>query len=241
MPHLPGGYVPAEPEPVAIQGFSAPHLIGRGGFSTVYRAVQERLNRTVAIKVLHVDVSDAPARDRFLNECAAAGKLANHPNIVTVYDSGFTALGEPYLVMEYCDQGSLADRVRNAPLEGGQALSVMVKLAGALATAHAGGILHRPSKSGRSCTYRWPFTKYVHRDLDRFVPRSSRNAAIWANVGSLPLSATATSSSSRRRFARSSAGCSGQPADSPKPASGPPARVASNCSSVSSEEISAQS
>ncbi|MFC3502726.1 serine/threonine-protein kinase [Micromonospora krabiensis] len=129
-----------------IEGYSDPRLVGRGGFSTVYRARQDRLGRDVAIKVLHVDLSHPQARDQFLSECVAAGRMANHPNIVTVYDSGVTAAGEPYLVMEYCEQGSLADWLRRDTLDAARALSILVKLCGALATAHRAGILHRDLK-----------------------------------------------------------------------------------------------
>ncbi len=132
-------------EPV-IEGLSGLQLVGRGGFSTVYRARQERLARDVAVKVLHVDISDPRAREQFHNECAAAGAMANHPNIVTVYDSGVTASGEPYLVMEFCDQGSLADRVRGGALDPATAVTILIKLCGALATAHQFGILHRDIK-----------------------------------------------------------------------------------------------
>ncbi|WBB68298.1 serine/threonine protein kinase [Micromonospora sp. WMMD812] len=132
-------------EPV-IEGFPDLRLVGRGGFSTVYRARQDRLGRTVAVKVLHVDLSDPRARDQFLSECAAAGRMANHPHILTVHDSGVTAAGEPYLVMEFCDRGSLADRLRAGALDAAAALPVLVKLCGALATAHRAGVLHRDLK-----------------------------------------------------------------------------------------------
>ncbi|PZG19517.1 hypothetical protein C1I95_11500, partial [Micromonospora craterilacus] len=137
--------VAAGKQPV-IEGLSALTLIGRGGFSTVYGARQERLARNVAVKVLHVDISDPRARDQFRDECAAAGRLATHPNIITVHDSGVTADGEPYLVMEFCEQGSLADRTSGGPLDAARALPILVKLSGALATAHRAGILHRDVK-----------------------------------------------------------------------------------------------
>ncbi len=136
----------AAQEPVVIAGLSGMQLIGRGGFSTVYRARQDRLGRDVAVKVLHVDMTDAGAREQFLNECAAAGRMADHPNIVTVYDSGFTTAGAPYLVMEYCAQASLADRLRGGPLDLDMALMVLIKLSAALATAHQAGVLHRDIK-----------------------------------------------------------------------------------------------
>jgi hypothetical protein len=132
-------------EPVEIPGFADLRLLGQGGFSTVYRARQVRLDRDIAVKVLHVHPSDEQARSRFLDECAAAGRLADHPNIVTVYDSGFTPTGEPYLVMELC-QGTLAERLRNGPLDVRSGLTILVKLAGALGTAHRAGVLHRDIK-----------------------------------------------------------------------------------------------
>lgn len=130
-----------------IQGFSDLQLIGRGGFSTVYRAHQNAQSRDVAIKVLNVDVQDEAQRARFERECAATGRLGSHPNVMTVYESGINADGKPYIAMELCEGGSLADRIaKSGPLPLDEALHVAIKIAGAVETAHRAGITHRDIK-----------------------------------------------------------------------------------------------
>ncbi len=139
---------PSEPGLVAsLPGYSALEEIGRGGFSIVYRARQEQFSRQVAIKVLSVDHVDDATRRRFARECAVMGALSWHPHIVVVYDTGEAWGGRPYLVMEYLPKGSLADRLRTqGPLEWDEATRLGVQLAGALETAHQGGVLHRDVK-----------------------------------------------------------------------------------------------
>lgn len=120
--------------------------VGRGAYGVVYRARQDRLRRYVAVKVLTTRL-DERAAQRFTQECRALGALSGHPNIVTVHEAGTTAAGEPYLVMPFCDRGSLADRTRGgSPLTWPEALDVGIRLAGALQTAHDAGILHRDLK-----------------------------------------------------------------------------------------------
>src|SRR5436190_6051685 len=81
--------------------------LGRGGMGTVYRALDTKLNRPVAIKFLSDSLSDAAARRRFQREAQMASSL-NHPHILTVYDVG--ELGErQYLVTEFVDGGTLKD------------------------------------------------------------------------------------------------------------------------------------
>jgi serine/threonine protein kinase len=123
--------------------------VGRGGVAVVYRAHQTTFNRDVAVKVLTVAGVDDSVRDLFTAECQALGALSHHPNIVTVFDAGLTPEGLPYLVMEYLPNGSLDDRLqREGALEAGEALSVTVKVAGALESAHRAGVLHRDVKPG---------------------------------------------------------------------------------------------
>ncbi|HEX9342823.1 MAG TPA: serine/threonine-protein kinase, partial [Actinomycetota bacterium] len=130
-----------------VPGYEELEAVGRGGFATVYRARQERFDRTVALKVLAVDLVDERARRRFRRECLLAGRLSEHPNVVTVYDAGTTRAGRPFIAMEYCEAGSLADRLRqHGPLPLDEVLRTGVKLAGALAAAHEAGIIHRDVK-----------------------------------------------------------------------------------------------
>src|SRR5712691_8576565 len=81
--------------------------IGEGGMGTVYRALDTKLNRPVAIKVLSDDLADAAARRRFQREAQMASSL-NHPHILTVYDVGEFE-GRQYIVTEFVDGGMLKD------------------------------------------------------------------------------------------------------------------------------------
>jgi serine/threonine-protein kinase PknK len=126
-------------------GFADADEIGRGGFGIVYRCAQTTLDRVVAVKVLTVEVEDS--RERFVREQQAMGRLTGHPNIVAVLQTGETPSGYLYLVMPYCESGSLQDRIRQVGvLELDEVLRVGVKLAGALESAHRSGIVHRDVK-----------------------------------------------------------------------------------------------
>ncbi|WP_214407763.1 serine/threonine-protein kinase [Pseudonocardia lacus] len=121
--------------------------IGRGGFATVYRARRVAFAQDVAIKVLSGGPVDGDSGARFERERQVLGALAQHPNIVTVYDSGTTADGSPYLVMEYLPGGTLSDQLeRSGPFDVRRVAEIAVKLCGALETAHRSGVLHRDIK-----------------------------------------------------------------------------------------------
>ena len=131
---------------VLPEGFSEATVLGRGGFSTVYRAYQRRFDRWVAVKVLDVEELDDASARRFERECAAIGRISSHPNVLTVFESGFLAPGRPFLVSELC-QGSYADRVRPAdPVPVQEVAQVAFKISSALAAAHAVGMVHRDVK-----------------------------------------------------------------------------------------------
>ncbi|HEX7706142.1 MAG TPA: serine/threonine-protein kinase, partial [Thermoanaerobaculia bacterium] len=122
-------------------------LIGQGGMGQVYRATDTRLDRTVAIKVLPSHLSSSPAlRERFEREARAISSLS-HPHICTLYDVG-NEDGTEYLVMEYVEGESLADRLTRGPLPLDQVLRNGSEIAEALAAAHKRGIVHRDLKPG---------------------------------------------------------------------------------------------
>ncbi|MFE7418123.1 protein kinase [Rhodococcus sp. NPDC057529] len=131
---------------LSAAGFDDAEEIGRGGFGVVYRCSQPDLDRTVAVKVLTVDL-DEENKARFFREQRAMGRLTGHPNIVGVLQVGATDSGVPYIVMPYHPHGSLEARVRkDGPLELDEVLRLGVKIAGAVETAHRLGILHRDIK-----------------------------------------------------------------------------------------------
>ncbi|MER7546622.1 protein kinase [Spirillospora sp. NPDC127506] len=130
-----------------VPGYRVLEQVGEGGFSVVYRAHQERLDRMVALKVLSVGAVDAAAMRRFQRECKITGRLSGHPNIVTVLDTGTTRAGRPYIAMEYFEHGALTDRLaKEGPLPVADVLRIGVKMAGALAATHETDVLHRDVK-----------------------------------------------------------------------------------------------
>jgi len=131
----------------APEGYAGLSRIDQGGFAIVYRALDTRFERTVALKILRSDSLDERRLRRFNAECLAIGRVSSHPNIVTVYDAGTTRGHRPWLAMEYCSGGSLANRVaRHGPLPVAEVISIGTRLCGALSAAHEAGILHRDVK-----------------------------------------------------------------------------------------------
>jgi serine/threonine protein kinase len=132
-----------------IPGLTDLRPLGAGGFATVYRAHQAQLGRDVAVKIDNRVLADERDRRRFLREAHAAARLSGHPHVVGVHDANITAHGTPYMVMELCTGGSLADRLdQRGPLPHEEVRDLGVKLADALAAAHAEGVLHRDIKPG---------------------------------------------------------------------------------------------
>jgi serine/threonine protein kinase len=119
--------------------------IGAGGMGVVYRALDTRLGRPVAVKLLRPDGPiDEACRKRFVQEARAASAL-NHPHIVTVYDIGQDQ-GIDFIAMEYVKGPSLAHVIAQGRLKIQDGLRYAVQIADALAAAHAAGILHRDLK-----------------------------------------------------------------------------------------------
>jgi serine/threonine protein kinase len=121
-------------------------LAGTGGMSSVYRAKDAVLERTVAIKILHEHFSDDPEYiERFRREARALAQL-NHPNIVTVIDRGEHE-GRQFIVFEHVDGETLKSLIdREGPLPVDQALSLVHQIARGLAFAHEHGVVHRDVK-----------------------------------------------------------------------------------------------
>jgi tRNA A-37 threonylcarbamoyl transferase component Bud32 len=128
-----------------VPGLTALSVLARGGYATVYRAVQESVGRDVAVKVENRRLESERDQRRFLREARAAGRMSGHPNVIDLFDAGVTPSGHPYLIMELCE-ASYAERMKTNPLAAVEARDVGVKIADALADAHALGVLHRDVK-----------------------------------------------------------------------------------------------
>ena len=133
--------------PRTIDRYRIEGVLGRGAMAVVYAGYDPQIEREVAIKCLHAGVAaDAGYRRRFLVEARAAGHLT-HPHIVTLFDVGETADGQPYLAMERLPGDTLASRVAR---EGLPPLPVVLELAmqmaSALDYAHANGVVHHDIK-----------------------------------------------------------------------------------------------
>ncbi|HET6824315.1 MAG TPA: protein kinase, partial [Amnibacterium sp.] len=120
--------------------------IARGGMATVYLATDLRLERRVAVKIMHAHLADdASFRDRFIQEARSAARLA-HPNVVNVFDQGQDA-GLAYLVMEYLQGITLRDLLGEyGRLTPDQTMDILEAVLAGLVAAHKAGIIHRDLK-----------------------------------------------------------------------------------------------
>ena len=131
--------------PFSIGDYTLLEVIGRGGMGVVYRALQVKLGRDVAVKMIHENRPLNPEnRHRFLAEAEANARL-DHPGIVPVYEvSEFE--GHPFFSMQLVRGETLADKLRRGPLPQREAARIMVDVCQAIAFAHSQGVLHRDIK-----------------------------------------------------------------------------------------------
>ncbi|MEM7095299.1 MAG: serine/threonine-protein kinase [Actinomycetota bacterium] len=129
---------------LGIPGLEAGYRLGEGGFAVVYRARQTKLDRDVAVKILK-DSDEATLR-RFDREQRAMGRLSQHDGIVTVYESGVTTHGEPYLIMPLLGD-SLDDELRRrGAFAWDEAVRLMAEVASTVGYAHEQSVIHRDLK-----------------------------------------------------------------------------------------------
>ena len=132
----------------SLRSYRIEAKLGAGGMGVVYKAVDSRLGRTAAIKILSTVALNAERERRFVQEAKAASSL-NHPNIVTIYDIDTQEIdGKPlsYIAMEYVAGDTLDHLIGRKGLRIRDVLKYAVQIADALAAAHAAGIVHRDLK-----------------------------------------------------------------------------------------------
>ncbi|HTU02269.1 MAG TPA: serine/threonine-protein kinase, partial [Candidatus Sulfotelmatobacter sp.] len=179
-----GAWEAAEAEAGGIEDTSAPRFaagteigsyriegpIGEGGMGVVFKALDTRLNRPVAVKLLSGRLADAAARRRFQREAQMASSL-NHPHILTVYDAGEHD-GQQYLVTEYIDGGTLREWSRGGGRTWREIVELLSGVADGLATAHEAKILHRDIKPANILVMKSGYAKLADFGLAKLTGES---------------------------------------------------------------------
>jgi Tol biopolymer transport system component/predicted Ser/Thr protein kinase len=159
--------------------------LGGGGMGEVYRARDTRLDRTVAVKILPDHLSDrAELRERFEREARTVASL-NHPHICTLFDIGQQD-GTDFLVMEYLEGETLAERLKKGPLPLDQVLQYAIEISDALDKAHRKGITHRDLKPGNIM-----LTKSGAKLLDFGLAKLKQEATPTASLSQRPTAESA--------------------------------------------------
>jgi serine/threonine protein kinase/tetratricopeptide (TPR) repeat protein len=130
--------------PTRIGHYRIDRKLGEGGMGVVYAARDERLDRTVALKMMSSLTDDETARKRFWREARAAASV-NHPNVCQLYDVGEDS-GELFIAMELLEGEALSERLRRGPLSVSDAMPIGLGILAALSALHARGIVHRDLK-----------------------------------------------------------------------------------------------
>ncbi len=157
--------------PHKLDRFEIVRVLGRGGMGTVYLARDARLGRQVALKVLNPeDLASDERRGRFTREARAAASI-RHQNVGTIYEVDETENGEPFIVMEYCQGETLAQRMRKHPIDAAEFVNLARQLASGVAAAHENGVVHRDIKSANIMIEPDGVVKILDFGLAKLLPR----------------------------------------------------------------------
>src|SRR5678816_2912846 len=147
--------------------------IGAGGMGAVYKAYDNKLQRTVALKLLPPEyVSQQDRRRRFFQEARAASALS-HPHILTIYEVGEDD-GRPYMAMEYVEGQTLREKIKSNGLQLKETLDIAIQIAAGLARAHELGIIHRDLKPENLMLSRDGYAKILDFGLAKLVAERER-------------------------------------------------------------------
>ncbi len=134
-------------EEISLPGYTIKEALGRGGMGTVYRAIHDRLNHTVALKIFTPKDAD---RDLFIERLKREGKLMaqmKHPNVLSIYGASVMEDGTPYLVLEYIKGEDLSKKLENEfTLYPRAAVRIAIEICEGLSAVHKLGIIHRDIK-----------------------------------------------------------------------------------------------
>jgi serine/threonine-protein kinase len=145
--------------------------VAEGGMGEVYLALDTELNRTVAVKILHQAVAANEQRmRRFIQEAQAASAL-NHPHILTIHEIGSTS-NSKFIATEFIDGDTLRKRINSSSLKLNEILEIAIQTAGALAAAHAAGIIHRDIKPENIMVRRDGYVKVLDFGLAKLAEPS---------------------------------------------------------------------
>lgn len=175
---------PAPDSLTRLAQFRIEGKLGRGGMGIVYRAEDEKLRRTVALKVLPDDFADdEQKRKRFLREARVAGSI-NHPNVATVYEVGEIE-GRIYIAMELAAGVTLRKLMEERRLDETEAVKIGVEIARGVSRAHARGIAHRDLKPDNVMVDEAGKVKVLDFGLARTVEISAagEESATWTQEG----------------------------------------------------------
>ncbi|MFH1465694.1 MAG: protein kinase [Pseudomonadota bacterium] len=176
---------PLQKDQILAGRYRIQELIGSGGSGWVYRAVQETLDRVVAVKVLRTDLPEEDQihfEARFLREASLAGSL-QHPHIVTIHDYGRSPEGSCYLVMEHLDGYTLREVLRSHQISMRRVVRIFDGVAQGLRHAHARGLVHRDIKPSNIFLVRGDGEEWRPKIMDFGLVREVHSEVTVTEVG----------------------------------------------------------